>query len=226
VGRRWGGHAFVYGVSAVASSVAFRIGAVGMAAIVAKSRFGLLNRPWMPWILRAAFTVVLLDLIRYLTHRVFHAVGFLWRIHEVHHSDPDYDVSTAVRFHPFEVMLDQAIFLAGIAMLAPPPAGVFTSELLSTAVNLFSHANASLPGWVERLLSRAIVTPDIHRVHHSEEISEQSRNFGQTFPWWDWLFGTFQAGERGRVFPTGVKELRDGNLGVRYMLRAPFESRR
>ena len=227
VGRRWGSHAVVFTVASLASGVIFRVSGVVMAAMVAGSRFGLLNRMWLPWGLRFLLAVFLIDLVRYLTHRAFHAVRFLWRIHEVHHSDPDYDVSTAVRFHPFELMLDQAVFLAAVAILAPPVAAVFASELLTTAINFFSHANGCLPGWAERMLGRVIITPNIHRIHHSEEIAEQSRNFGQSFCWWDRLFGTFQEPVRERVFVTGIKELREVNsLGIGFMLRAPFERRK
>lgn len=195
--------------------------------MVAGNRFGVLNRHWMPWSLRFIAAVVLLDLVRYLAHRAFHAVGFLWRIHEVHHSDPDYDVSTAIRFHPLEVVLDQLVFLLAVAVLAPPVAAVFASELLTTAINFFSHANGSLHRWAERMLGWGIITPGIHRIHHSVEITDQSKNFGQTFCWWDRLFGTFQEPVRDRVFVTGIKERRDLNsLGIAFMLRAPFERRK
>ena len=227
MGRRWGSHAVVFTVSSLASGVIFRVSGVVVAAMVAGGRFGVLNRMWLPWGLRFVAAVALLDLVRYLTHRAFHAVGFLWRIHEVHHSDPDYDVSTAVRFHPFELMLDQAVFLAAVAILTPPVAAVFASELLTTAMNFFAHANGSLPRWAERVLGWGIITPGIHRIHHSEEITDQSRNFGQSFCCWDRLFGTFQEPIRGRVYVTGIKELRDGHsLGIGFMLRSPFERRK
>ena len=171
---------------------------------------------------------MLLDLSRYWTHRAFHSVPFLWRIHEVHHSDPDYDVSTAGRFHPAEVLLEQAGYLLAIAILAPPVIAVFASELIALVLNLFAHANASLPGSLEGALRLAIITPDLHRIHHSEEVQEQQTNFGQTFTCWDRWFGTLAnasaTGEKERN--TGIRELRNsGSLRLRFTLSEPFRRR-
>jgi sterol desaturase/sphingolipid hydroxylase (fatty acid hydroxylase superfamily) len=225
VARRWGGHALLYAISGIASSVVFRSGAVALAAAVSGSRYGLLNKPGLPLLFRFLLALTLMDLVRYGTHRLFHSVAFLWRIHEVHHSDPDYDVSTAVRFHPLEAMLDQAIFLAAVWILAPSPAAVFLSQLMTAGVNLFAHANASLPSAVERLLNTAIVTPDVHRIHHSAAIDDQSHNFGQTFSWWDRLFGTWRARRSEKEFAIGIEGLRDERtIRVAFMLREPFLS--
>ena len=122
-------------------------------------------------------------------------------------------------------MIDQAVFLASIFLIAPPPGAVFSSELMSTALNVFVHANASLPHWAERFLRRMVITPDLHRIHHSQEPSEQSGNFGQTFCCWDRLFGTYlefdQTGDRAVI--TGIKGLQNGDsAGIQFMLREPF----
>jgi sterol desaturase/sphingolipid hydroxylase (fatty acid hydroxylase superfamily) len=226
--RRWGRHALLLAVSSVAQKAVFRVSPVVVAVAAANSRFGVFNKPWLPFVVRCGAAVLLLDLVQYGVHRTFHSVSFLWRIHEVHHSDPDYDVSTAGRFHPLEVIAVQGVNLAAVALLALPPIGVLVSGLLGLVINFFVHANASLPGWAERLLRSMIITPDLHRIHHSEEIGEQQRNLGQTFSWWDRLFGTYlakpAAGEAGIV--TGIKGLQNGeSLGLGFMLAEPFRAR-
>lgn len=222
--RRWGWHAMLFAIAGILSMVVIRASPIAVAVAMTGSRFGILNKPWPPFLPRCLAAVVLLDLVHYATHRAFHSVSFLWRIHEVHHSDPDYDVSTAARFHPIEVVLVQGAYIAAVAVLAPPAVAVFAAVLLTMILNLFAHANASLPGWVEKPVRAVFVTPDMHRIHHSEDIAEQSRNFGQTFPWWDRFLGTYlvkpAAGE-GMV--TGVTGLREAkSVGIGFMLAKPF----
>jgi sterol desaturase/sphingolipid hydroxylase (fatty acid hydroxylase superfamily) len=226
--RRWSRHAMLLLISGVVQTAILRVTPPVVAWWARDNPFGILNRPWMPLLAAWIACFLLLDLVRYAMHWAFHSFYFLWRVHEVHHSDPDFDVSTAGRFHPLEVVSTQAFYLATIALFAPPPVAVFAAELLALALNLFAHANASLPDWVERVLRTILITPDLHRIHHSEEIVEQSRNFGQTFPWWDRLFGTYlgkpAAGEEGLT--TGIKGLQDDrSLGVGFMLTEPFRAR-
>jgi sterol desaturase/sphingolipid hydroxylase (fatty acid hydroxylase superfamily) len=227
--RRWRNHTALYAASIVCTSLALRVTPILLALSVQDSRYGVLNRAWMPYWLSFAVTLPALDLLLYASHRLFHAVHFLWRIHEVHHSDTDYEVSTAVRFHPFEVLITQALYLGGIALLAPPAAAVFTFEILSIVENLFVHANKSLPPAIERILRWIVITPDLHRIHHSEEFAEQNLNFGQLFPWWDRLFGTYRSAPAGGPdrLVTGLRELRGvDTLPVWYMLAAPFRPAR
>jgi sterol desaturase/sphingolipid hydroxylase (fatty acid hydroxylase superfamily) len=223
VERRWRNHLLLFAISSVAAGVIFRTGAVALAISAEGNRFGLLNRPWQTSAVRFVLALLALDLVRYGTHRLFHSVPFLWRIHEVHHSDPDYDVSTAGRFHPIELIVDQAVFLAAVILLAPPPMAVFVSQLLTSAENLFAHANAKLGALATRIAGLAFITPEFHRVHHSAEIADQSRNFGQTFSFWDRLFGTFETQRSGVEFATGIKGTRDWRTsGLGFMLRKPF----
>jgi sterol desaturase/sphingolipid hydroxylase (fatty acid hydroxylase superfamily) len=205
----------------------FRVSPIVFAAAIADTSFGLLNKPWVPFLFRCAAGVVLLDLAHYGVHRMFHSVSLLWRVHEIHHSDPDYDVSTAARFHPLEVIASNAAMFGAIALLAPPPVAVFASVLLTIVLNLFAHANASLPGGADRLLRSVFVTPDMHRIHHSEDIREQSSNFGQTFSWWDRMFGTYvRQPAAGDKMVTGLAGMRDErSLGFGHMLGEPFQSR-
>lgn len=223
--RRWGRHAIVLIVCTVISVGLYRVSPVIVAISFAGSRFGLLNKPWLPFVGRCILAVLLLDLVKYAAHRAFHAVSFLWRVHQVHHSDPDFDVSTAARVHPIEVVLTQGAYLVVVAIFAPPVIGVLVAELISAFQSFFGHANASLPGWVEKPLRRVFVTPDMHRIHHSEEIGEQNRNFGDCFPWWDHLFRTYMAApaagqERMIVGLKGCQN--DASLGVAFMLTQPF----
>ncbi len=225
-GHRWWSHGVLLAVSGMAQTAVFRVAPVALAAAVAGSPFGILNRPWLPFTVRCALAVLLLDLTHYWTHRAFHAVPVLWRIHEVHHSDPDYDVSTAGRFHPLEVVAVEAVYLAVIAMLAPPVVAAFTAELLAVALNLFAHANVSLPWAAETWLRRVIVTPNFHRIHHSLDPSEQFRNLAQTFPWWDHLFGTYQAAAADEEIATGVAGFRNASsIRLGFMLAEPFARR-
>ena len=227
--RRWGNHSVLLILSTVISVALLRGSPVILAASVASSSFGLLNRPQLPSAARWILALLLLDLVRYATHRIFHAVPLLWRVHQVHHSDPDFDVSTALRFHPVEVIFTHGAYLAAVAVLAPPPGAVLLSGLLGTFQNFFEHANASLPGWLQKRVSVAFFTPDTHRIHHSEEIWEQNRNFGQVFSWWDRLFHTYvpapAAGQDAMI--VGLRGFQNsGSLGVAFMLTQPFRAER
>jgi sterol desaturase/sphingolipid hydroxylase (fatty acid hydroxylase superfamily) len=212
-------------ICTVASVGLYRISPVVMAFNVGSSRLGLLNRSWLPFAVRCVIAILALDLVRYSTHRLSHSVGAFWRFHQVHHSDPDFDISTGLRVHPLEVVLTQGAYLLAVAILAPPVIAVLIAELASILQSFFSHANASLPGWVEKPLRAVFVTPDMHRIHHSEEVTEQYKNLSDIFPWWDHLFGTYlekpAAGEDGMV--TGLKGFQDErSLGIGFMLTQPF----
>lgn len=224
-GRRWGNHGVLLIVCTVLSLAIYRASPVVLAASVEGSRFGLLNKPWLPLVARFILTLLVLDLVKYALHRACHSVALLWRVHQVHHSDPDFDVSTAFRVHPIELIVTQLGYFGVIAALAPPPVAVLIAELASTFHSFIGHANARLPEWLEKPARLIFVTPDMHRIHHSEEIGEQNRNLGDIFPWWDRLFGTYidapAAGQAGMV--TGLKGFQNaGSLRVPFMLGQPF----
>ena len=223
---RWGRNGLLLLVSGILQAAVFRLGPIAAAAMVADSPWGLLNRPFLPFAVQFAAAILLLDLVHYFTHRLFHAVGFLWRIHEVHHSDADYDVSTAARFHPLEVIAGKGLYLAAIAILAPPLSAVFFAELHTGLLNVFVHANVALPTRLEAWLRWAIITPDLHRVHHSEESADQNRNFGQTFVWWDRLLGTYlpRSISGNLAVATGVRGVPSGT-GVLSLITRPFHRR-
>ena len=226
---RWIAHGLLFAGGAVFQAALIRASPLLVAAMVAGASWGWLNRPWLPFALRFAGAILLLDLVHYATHRLFHAFGWLWRIHEVHHSDEDYDVTTSVRFHPLEVAGGKVLYLAAIALIAPPLAAVFVAEVHTTLLNSLVHANVSFPPAVERLVRLIFITPDLHRLHHSLDVVEQNRNFGQTFVWWDWMFGTYCALPRASAeeFSTGVAGLPPGSYeGVTKLFTEPFRSRR
>jgi sterol desaturase/sphingolipid hydroxylase (fatty acid hydroxylase superfamily) len=225
--RRWGGHAILSFLGYTSSVWIYRAGAVVVASAAGASRYGLLNREAIPYWFRCIIAVLLFDLLRYGQHYLYHAVPVLWRIHQVHHSDPDYDWSTSLRFHPGEVLLTQGIYLAMIALLAPPALAVLCLELADVVENIFVHANVTVPHWIDAGLRRWLVTPDMHRIHHSVEYTEQNANFGVVFPWWDRLFGTYRqepaAGHDN--LGVGLREI-DVRQGVSLigMLVQPFRS--
>jgi sterol desaturase/sphingolipid hydroxylase (fatty acid hydroxylase superfamily) len=223
--RRWGKHSLLLLVSFAVSAVLVPTSPMLMAASVAGSRYGLLNKPWAPFAARWILAVLILDLVKYAAHRALHSVHLLWRVHQVHHSDREFDVSTSVRAHPIEVILFQGASLAAIAVLAPPLGAVLAAELMSVFESFFSHANASLPAWLQRCLGAFFYTADTHRIHHSVDVGMQNSNFGDIFPWWDRLFGTylppFDPGE-DRVL-IGLEEFQNGEpSGVAFMLKQPF----
>lgn len=223
--RRWSSHAILWFLGNVSAGWIYRASALVVASAAAANRYGLLNREAVPYSVRCVIAVLLLDLLRYGQHCLYHAVPVLWRIHQVHHADPDYDWSTSLRFHPGEVLLTQGIYLVVIALVAPPALAVLCLELADVVVNIFVHANVSVPPWIDAGLRRFLNTPDMHRIHHSDEQSEQSTNFGVVFPWWDRLFGTYrpQPAAGHDNMGVGLREI-DMKQGVSLigMLALPF----
>ena len=171
--------------------LAVPVTAVSFAALAAERNWGLLNALDLPFWPALILSLLLLDLIIYLQHRLFHAVPLLWRLHRVHHADTEFDVTTALRFHPGEMLVSMGIKLAAIAALGPPALAVLVFEIVLNGAAMFNHANVTLPARAERLLRLFIVTPDMHRIHHSVRPEEFNRNFGFNLPWWDRLLGTY-----------------------------------
>ncbi len=166
--------------------------AVAVALLADAGGWGLLNQIALPAWVAVLAAVILLDLVIYFQHVMFHAVPTLWRLHRVHHTDLDFDLTTGIRFHPIEILISTAIKCAAVAAIGAPPAAVLAFEVLLNATAIFNHANASLPVLAERWIRNVMVTPDMHRVHHSVRYEESSSNFGFNLPWWDRLFGTYR----------------------------------
>jgi sterol desaturase/sphingolipid hydroxylase (fatty acid hydroxylase superfamily) len=203
-------------------------GAVIGVALAAEQRgWGLLNALALPWWAALAIGVVLLDLLIYFQHVMFHAIPTLWRLHRVHHADQDFDVTTGVRFHPIEILFSTVIKCAGVAAIGAPAVAVLVFEVLLNATSMFNHANASLPGWAERWVRWLVVTPDMHRVHHSALYDESSSNFGFNLPWWDRLCGTYRAQPRlgHDAMTIGVDAFRSAeDLRLDHLLIQPFQN--
>lgn len=203
------------------------ITAVG-AAIVAESRgWGLLHLVnWPNW-LELVVAILALDLAIYLQHVMFHAVPVLWRLHMVHHADLDFDVTTGLRFHSFEIILSAFIKLAAVVVIGPSALAVVIFEVLLNATSMFNHSNVQLSGWLDSVLRRIVVTPDMHRVHHSVIRRETNSNFGFNLPWWDFFLGTYRAqpNEGHEAMTVGVSHLRDEMQVDRLprMLAIPFQ---
>ncbi len=174
-----------------------RIVAPGAAIAVALAGeahgWGLVNAVGLPAWAAVLLAVALLDLAIYFQHVMFHAVPTLWRLHRVHHTDLEFDVTTGTRFHPIEILISTGIKCAAVAAIGAPAIAVLVFELLLNGTAMFNHANARLPKLLDRVLRWAIVTPDMHRVHHSIVYNETNSNFGFNLPWWDRLFGTYRA---------------------------------
>lgn len=168
-------------------------GAVGAAQWAQSQGYGLLRLLPLPTAVSGVLALIALDCLIYWQHRVFHAVPALWRLHRVHHSDTEFDVSTALRFHPAEILLSMLIKMAAVVALGAPVWAVITFEVLLNGTAMFNHANLRLPAEIDRALRRVVVTPDMHRVHHSVHREETDSNFGFNVPWWDWLFGSYRA---------------------------------
>jgi sterol desaturase/sphingolipid hydroxylase (fatty acid hydroxylase superfamily) len=203
----------------------FPVLAVGVAGLAAASGIGLFNVVPVPWWLALPISMLLLDLVIYLQHRLLHRIDWLWALHRVHHSDLGFDVTLAVRFHPLEIVLSMAIKFAVIAALGAPPIAVLLFELMLSLGALFTHSDVRLPPRVERVLRRIIVTPDMHRIHHSVRRRETDSNFGFNLSLWDRLFGTYvdAPNDAPETMPIGLERFRSpGEQGLLALLANPF----
>ena len=195
-------------------AVALRVLAPGAAVAVAVTA----QAAWAAMLL----SVALLDLAIYFQHVMFHAVPTLWRLHRVHHADLELDVTTGTRFHPIEILISTSIKCAAVAAIGAPPAAVLAFEVLLNATAVFNHANVSLAAGIDRWLRWAVVTPDMHRIHHSIRHEESSSNFGFSLPWWDRLFGTYRQRPAGEI-TIGVDAFRTPeDLRLDRLLIQPF----
>ena len=225
--RRWPNNLGVVVVDTLVVRVLFPAGAVGVAMFAQAQGWGLLNVVQPPGWVAVPLSVLLLDLAIYGQHVAFHHVPVLWRLHRMHHADLEFDVTTGVRFHPVEIVLSMLIKSAVVVALGAPPLGVLAFEVLLNATSMFNHGNVRLPGWMDRVLRWLVVTPEMHRVHHSVVRRETDSNFGFNLPWWDRLFGTYraqpEAGHEGMTI--GIDRFRDTReLRLDRMLLQPLRS--
>jgi sterol desaturase/sphingolipid hydroxylase (fatty acid hydroxylase superfamily) len=170
-------------------------------------------------------SVVLLDAAIYLQHVMFHAVPALWRVHRMHHADLDFDVTTGARFHPIEIILSMLIKFGAVVALGALAIGVRVFEVLLNATSMFNHGNVGLPARLEHCVRWFVVTPDMHRVHHSIVVNETNSNFGFNLPWWDRLLGTYrdQPAAGHATMTIGIEQFREPReLWIDRMLLQPF----
>lgn len=211
---RWANNLALVILNTLLLRLLFPLAGAGMAAFCAANGWGFFNYYHVPYVIGIPLAVIFLDFVIWLQHVIFHAVPVFWRLHRVHHADPDYDVTTGARFHPVEIVLSMLIKFAAIAVLGPPLLAVLIFELLLNATAMFNHGNIRMPATLDRVMRWFIVTPDMHRVHHSVEIDEANSNFGFNVPWWDRTFGTYQdqprAGHQNMTIGIhGVDEIRE-----------------
>lgn len=222
---RWSNNLGLVLIDRVLLHLSFPVLAVGFALLAEEHGWGLLNSFDVPFALALPVSLLALDLAIYLQHVLFHAVPALWRLHRVHHADLEFDVTTGLRFHPVEILLSMAIKLAVVAALGAPAIAVLVFEVLLNATSMFNHSNVRIPLGLDRILRWIVVTPDMHRVHHSIHPNETNSNFGFNLPWWDRLLGTYRAqprdGHEGMTI--GIEQFRTPrDLWLDRMLMQPW----
>ena len=166
---------------------------IKMAFVAQEKAIGLLNKINIFYGLRLVIEVLLLDLLLYWQHRVFHKVGFLWRLHKMHHVDLELDSTTGVRFHTIEILISTLLKVGVIALIGASPISVVVFEIILNSASLFNHGNFYIPIKVDKILRKVLITPDMHRVHHSVFINERNSNFGFSVPWWDFIFKSYKS---------------------------------
>ncbi|MGJ8622728.1 MAG: sterol desaturase family protein [Yoonia sp.] len=226
---RWSNNLAMVAIDTLVVRLVFPVLAVGLASLGMQNGWGLSHLFDWPYWLIAVIAFVLLDLAIYLQHVLFHAVPALWRLHRMHHADLEFDVTTGVRFHPLEILLSMLIKFAVIVAIGAPPEAVLLFEVVLSATSLFNHGNIRLPAPVDRVLRWFIVTPDMHRVHHSVIPEETNSNYGFNLPWWDRLLGTYRAAPKGgqRGMTIGLERFRTRrDLWLDKLLLQPFRGDR
>lgn len=223
--RRWPSNLTVVALNTAFVRILLPATAVSLALAGQRRGWGLFNNLPVPAWMAVVASVVLLDVAIYLQHVMFHAVPALWRVHRMHHTDLDFDVTTGARFHPIEIVLSMLIKFAVVVALGAPALGVLVFEVLLNASSMFNHGNARIPVRLDRYLRWFVVTPDMHRVHHSIVVDETNSNFGFNLAWWDRLLGTYRdqpaAGHQGMTI--GIEQFREAReLWLDRMLLQPF----
>lgn len=213
---RWSNNLALVALNSALLRALFPAAAVGVAAFAATQGWGLFNYFAAPFWMALPASVVLLDFFIYLQHVMLHAVPLLWRLHRVHHADLDFDVTTGTRFHPIEIVLSMLIKAAVILLLGPPVVAVVIFEVLLNATSMFNHGNVRMPAAVDRALRLLLVTPDMHRVHHSIDQDETNSNFAFNLSVWDRLFGTYREQPRAghEEMTIGISTFREANRCV------------
>jgi len=225
---RWLNNLGLVALNTIVLRVIFPASAVSIAIVADRNSWGLLNNLDLANWQVVLLSIIGLDLAIYLQHVMFHALPSLWRLHKIHHGDRDFDVSTGLRFHPLEILLSMVIKIAAIVLLGTPVLAVVLFEILLNGTSMFNHGNILLPQQLDRRLRWFLVTPDMHRIHHSIIECETNSNFGFNLPWWDYLFGTYRHNSliTQEKMSIGLQEYQE-NLKVQklhWILLLPFIS--
>ena len=223
--KRWISNLGMQIIDVVVLRLIFPVFPVGLAVICAQRGWGLLNYCHIIQPVALIIGILVLDFVIYLQHRMFHFVPIFWRVHKVHHTDQDIDVTTALRFHPLEIILSLLIKFAAVAAIGAPPLSVLIFEVLLNGASMFNHGNVRIPLSLDRIIRMVLVTPDMHRVHHSVIARETNSNYGFSFSWWDRIFGTYKAQpqeghEKMKIGLNGYHD--DRSLKLSALLTMPF----
>ncbi len=219
--KRWLNNIVLSLINTALVKVIIPLAGIAAAVLAGEQQWGLLNNVFdstgslnyfFEWFAITLFLIIF-DLTIYFQHRLFHAIPFLWRFHRMHHSDIDYDLTTGIRFHPISIALSSIIKIALILIMGAPVFAVLLAEVLLNATSMFNHSNLKLPKRFEFFLRKLIVTPDMHRIHHSVNSAEHNYNFGFNFPWWDRLFGTYldNVDKPSEEIDIGIEGLQDAS---------------
>jgi sterol desaturase/sphingolipid hydroxylase (fatty acid hydroxylase superfamily) len=224
-GRRWPSNIGLSVLNQLFIRIVLPISTVALAISVEQNQWGLFGQLDFAHWFEVLAAILILDLAIYCQHRAYHAVPVLWRLHRMHHADLEFDVTTGIRFHPLSVLLSALIKLTVVVAIGPAPVAVLIFEVILNMTSLFNHSNLNIPYIAERSLRFLVVTPDMHRVHHSSNSSESDRNFGFNFPWWDHLFGSYQGqpGAGHHDMQIGLQQFREEReLRLGRLLTQPF----
>lgn len=225
-GRRWPGNVGLILLGTLLVRLVLPVGVVGVAAWAQMRGVGLLNLFESPAWLELAIALVLLDLAIYWQHRLLHTSPLLWRLHRAHHTDVTLDATSALRFHPLEILLSLGFKIALVVLLGVAPLAAMVFEVLLSSFALVTHANLALPAWLDKPVRALVVTPNMHRIHHSTHGDEQRRNFGFNLSLWDHLFGSYAAHARSQPQDFGVAGVGEPDASrLMAMLREPFVRR-
>lgn len=222
---RWFTNIGIVLINTVLLRIFLPAGAVGISIWIGHLGWGIFNLILWPFWSEVVLTVIFLDLVVYIQHVMFHALPVLWRLHMMHHADMDFDLTTGTRFHPIEILISMGIKAGAITLLGAPAIGVLIFEILLNGVAMFNHGNFFIPLGIDRVLRLLMVTPDMHRVHHSVFPFETNSNFGFNLPWWDRLLGTYrpQPTKGHEQMTIGLNQFRDPSLlTLPRMMALPF----
>ncbi|MFQ5456775.1 MAG: sterol desaturase family protein [Nitrospirota bacterium] len=222
---RWYSNLGITFINSLLLRLLFPILGIGMAILAQERNWGLFNNFELSRRVVVVISVIVLDFAIYLQHIMFHAVPALWRLHRMHHTDMDFDVTTGSRFHPVEIILSMIIKLAAVVVLGPPSLAVLTFEVILNTTSMFNHGNIYIPAKIDHVLRWLIVTPDMHRVHHSIIHQETNSNFGFNLPWWDRLLGTYRDQPKSghESMKIGIEAFREPKyLNLHWLLIQPF----